>query len=68
MNGLKISDRISTKTILEKLGCLSVNQLNAQIKLLDVWKANNVDSYPTKMEKWSAMRPDLLLVPLLVEN
>ena len=51
MNGSTISDRISTKIILEKLGCLSVNQLNAQIKLLDLWKANNIVSYPTKVQK-----------------
>ena len=30
---------------------MSVNQLNAQIKLLDMWKANNVENYPTKIQK-----------------
>ena len=42
MNGSKIFDRISTKTTLEKLGCSS--QLNSQIKLLDMWKANKTAS------------------------
>ena len=41
MNGSKISDRISTKSILEKFDILSVNQMNAQAKLLEIWKASN---------------------------
>ena len=28
---------------------LSVNQLNAKIKLLQVWKSLNVDGYPLKI-------------------
>ena len=40
---------ISTKSILEKFNLLSVNQLNAQIKLCDIWKAVNVTDYPTKV-------------------
>ena len=30
---------------------LSVNQMNAQIKLLDMWKATNTVDYPTKVQK-----------------
>ena len=30
-----------------------VNQLNAQMKLCEMWKANNVDNYPTKVHKRS---------------
>ena len=41
MNGSKISDRISTKSILEKFDILSVDQMNAQAKLLEIWKASN---------------------------
>ena len=53
LNKSKISDRISTKSILEKFDILSVNQINAQIKLNDMWKATNVDNYPTKIKKLS---------------
>ena len=51
MNGSKISDRIKTKTILNKFDNLSVNQLNAQMKLMEMWKANNCTNYPTKIKK-----------------
>ena len=51
MNGSKIADKVSTKSILEKFGYLSVNQINAQMKLLDMWKATNIDKYPTKVKK-----------------
>ena len=30
---------------------LSVNQINAQIKLTEVWKANNDTNHPLKFEK-----------------
>ena len=30
---------------------LSVNQLNANIKLLEIWKALNVDDYPLKVKR-----------------
>ena len=37
--------------MLEKFQMLSVNQMNAQIKLRKLWKAENVDNYPLKFEK-----------------
>ena len=46
MNGTKIADKISTKSILDKHDLLSVNQQNAQTKLLD-----NVKNYPIKVKK-----------------
>ena len=30
---------------------LSVNQINAQVKLTEMWKANYVPNYPIKLEK-----------------
>ena len=30
---------------------LSVNQINAQVKLTEMWKASNVENYPTKLCK-----------------
>ena len=51
LNGTKVKDRISISSLLEKLGMLSVNQLNAQVKLVEIWKAINVDNYPLKIEQ-----------------
>ena len=39
LNNAKISDKISTKTLLKNINGLSVNQLNAQIKLTELWKS-----------------------------
>ena len=30
---------------------LSVNQINAQVKILEMWKANNIENYQLKIEK-----------------
>ena len=30
---------------------LSVNQINAQVKLTEMWKASNLENYPTKLSK-----------------
>ena len=54
LNGTKVKDQISTRSLLEKFGILSVNQLNAQIKLLEVWKAMNFNDNPLKIELQSA--------------
>ena len=48
LNGTYIKDQISTKTILNRLDLLSVNQMNPQIKLTEGWKISNIDNYPTK--------------------
>ena len=40
LNKSKLSDKISSKSILETQKQLSVNQINAQMKLCDMWKAN----------------------------
>ena len=34
---------------------LSVNQLNAQIKLSDMWKATHQENYPTKVTSLSSL-------------
>ena len=48
LNGSRISDKISSKSLLEKFKMLSINQMNAQIKLLEIWKTINVKDYPIK--------------------
>ena len=48
LNGNKLMDKIPTVQIYKELNLLSVNQINAQIKLLEVWKSKNCDAHPTK--------------------
>ena len=38
--------------MLEKFRMLSVNQLAAEIKLIEVWKAANVEGCPTKLDPY----------------
>ena len=47
--GCKIKDKVSIKSLLEKFSFFTNNQLNAQIKLLEVWKALNTDNYPLQI-------------------
>ena len=51
LNGSKIKDKIPTQHLLNKFGMLSVNQLNAQVKLLEMWKALNVGDYPLTIKR-----------------
>ena len=54
LNGSKISDQVSIESMLKKFKILPVNQLKAQIKLLEIWKALNVEGYPLKIQQQSA--------------
>ena len=40
---------MKTKVQLANLYMLLVNQLNAKIKLLEIWKALNVENYPLEI-------------------
>ena len=40
-------DHISTRDIFNETKLLSVNQINAQIKITEVWKSQNITNYPT---------------------
>ena len=51
LNSSKISDKISIKSMLDKHNMLSVNQINAQIKLTEMWKAMNEIDHPFKIGK-----------------
>ena len=61
MHGSTLADRINTKTIYNETNLLSVNQLNAQIKLTEVWKSQNDNLYPIKWTKTNEviLRPGL---------
>ena len=50
LDGARISDRKSTKSLLEEQNMLSVNQMAAQIKLTEMWKSSNDPQYPIKMK------------------
>jgi hypothetical protein len=45
------NDQTSTETLLEKTGFLSINQMNAQIKLVEVWKSQKIDNHPLTFNK-----------------
>ena len=51
MVGKNLSDHVSTSDLLRMTNMLSVNQLNAQIKLVEIWKASNMDNNPLKLNK-----------------
>ena len=48
LNNSRLSDKISTKFMLTKFNLLSVNQMNAQIKLTEIWKSVHISNYPIK--------------------
>ena len=50
MNGTTLLDKVCNKEIYKKNNILSVNQLNCQIKLKEVWKAMNDSTYPIQWE------------------
>ena len=54
LNGSKIKDMVSISSLLKKYNMLSVNQLNAKVKLQEVWKALNVEDYPLIVERQSS--------------
>ena len=51
LNNSKIKDKVSNKSMLKKHNMLSVNQINAQIKLTEMWKAMNDEEHPFKISK-----------------
>ena len=64
-------DHINNKVIYKESNLLSVNQINAQIKLTEVWKSINIASYPIQWTKRnevikreglkSTNKPDLMI-------
>ena len=58
LNGVKISDKINTSTLLANLNLLSVNQMNAQIKLLEFWKIANDKDHPNSITQVTTLVGD----------
>ena len=59
INRSRVKDKISIKSLLEKYGLLSVNQVAAQIKLIEVWKSMNVLRHPLNLNPCSEHKSDL---------
>ena len=51
LNNSRICDKISTASLLVKFNMMSVNQINAQIKLSEMWKAVRDEDHPFNLEK-----------------
>jgi hypothetical protein len=58
LDGALVSERKSTKTLLDNQNMLSVNQIAAQIKLTEMWKASND---PQKKDKKMPLKQEVLL-------
>ena len=46
LNRKSLKDKVPTKTLLENLNMLSVNQINAKVKIQEIWKALHIKNYP----------------------
>ena len=46
LNETRVKDLILIGSLLKKFNLLSTNQLNANVKLVEIWKALNVEDYP----------------------
>ena len=51
LENVQLKDRTPTVTLLNNQQMLSVNQISAQIKLTEIWKALNVPKFPIKVNK-----------------
>ena len=47
----KLAEKVSTQSMLDKLRMLSVNQKNAQVKMTEMWKYENMPNYPLELKK-----------------
>ena len=49
LNSVRLMDKISAKTLAKRVGLLSVNQINAQVKITEMWKAINNETNALKI-------------------
>ena len=47
----RLQDKVKTSALLEQLNMLSANQINAQIKIQEIWKSLNIINYPLKVDR-----------------
>ena len=65
LHGSTLLDRINTKVIFNETKILSVNQINAQTKLLEVWKSQHDEAYPLK---WASREETIKRIGLKSSN
>ena len=51
LENVTLIDRTPTSVLLKNQNMLSVNQISAQIKLTEIWKAINIPNFPIKVTK-----------------
>ena len=56
LDRVTLKDHITSASLLEKYNLSSVNQLAAEIKLTEAWKATHVASYPVQLETFNPSR------------
>ena len=49
LNNKTLIDKVQTSVLLDKANLLSVNQINAKIKIIEMWKVMNVEGYPLQV-------------------
>ena len=64
----KIKDQICIKNMLKNHVMLSINQLKAHIKIMEMWKGKNHLSYPINIEVQSMTASGIELEGLLLKN
>jgi hypothetical protein len=57
---MKVSDRIKIAYMLKSLQMMSVNQIAAQIKLTEMWKALNRFQHPQTVEQKSEIEDGIV--------
>ena len=51
LENVRVKDCVSIKSMLERNNMLSINQMHAQIKITEMWKATNFKNYPLDIGK-----------------
>ena len=60
LNGVRLFGRRPTKYLLENLKMKSVNKINCQIKLLEIWKSQNFADHPIKLKKTERLHDTII--------
>ena len=51
LQNVRMKGKVSIASILDRQKMMSVNQLLAQIKMTEMWKASNLSTYPLQIGK-----------------
>ena len=53
LDRVSLKEHVTSSSLLSKYNLPSVNQLAAQIKIMECWKIMNIDQYPLKLEPYN---------------